>query len=146
MEWEQADTAKKLRQARLWWRVAGEKQLAHWCGCKQRFNHALKVVEEGQSPRRALAFFRASLSPSYVRLLEKVAQHTDVHIYLLKPSAEYWAASQSAKTQAQTVQRRTSFNHRGNLCWRRGGKGETFWINSLNVMRSLMIHLWSYNE
>ena len=128
MAWEQTDTVQELWQARLWWRVAGEKQLAHWVRLQERFNHALSVVEEeggNPLPPRISFFSVPVLSPSYVKLLEKVSQYTDVHIYLLNPSAEYWGDIESEKRklkQSKDVQALTTVGNPLLASWGRQGR------------------------
>lgn len=41
-------------------------------------------------PERFLVFGIATLAPMYLKLLEHMAQHSEIHIFALNPSAEYW--------------------------------------------------------
>ena len=128
MDWEQANVVQDDWQARLWWRVAGAKQLTHWVRLQDRFNHALSLVEAGQKnplPPRISFFSVPVLSPSYVKLLEKVAQYTEVHIYFLNPSEEYWGDIESEKRklkQRKELQDLTTVGNPLLASWGRQGR------------------------
>ncbi|SDZ78671.1 DNA helicase/exodeoxyribonuclease V, gamma subunit [Thiothrix caldifontis] len=96
-EWESGKGAADDWQARLWWRVAGEQHLPHWVRLQERFAHALATLEPTVLPKRICFFSVPVLSPGYVQLLGKVAEYTDIHIYLMNPCADYWGDIESEK-------------------------------------------------
>jgi exodeoxyribonuclease V gamma subunit len=108
-EWEQGKGASDDWQARLWWRVAGEQKLPHWVRLQERFSHALVgACHAGDSlslptklPKRISFFSVPVLSPGYVQLLVEVAKYTDIHIYLMNPSPEYWGDIESEKRKSK---------------------------------------------
>ena len=123
-QWEQGEMADDW-QARLWWRVAGERQLPHWVRLQARFTYALQAVDRAVLPQRITFFSAPVLSPSYVQLLEQVAQYTDVHIYLMNPSLEYWGDIESEKRQrkqAADVQALTTVGNPLLASWGRQGR------------------------
>ena len=98
--WETADTVQDDWQARLWWQVAGQRQLPHWVRLQQRFVAALAEATpalRAQLLPRITFFSVPVLSPGYIRLLSQVAQYMDIHVYLLNPSQEYWGDIESEK-------------------------------------------------
>lgn len=85
-------------QARLWRRVVGQEALPHWVRLQERFAHALQTADvDAVLPKRICFFSVPVLSPGYVQLLAQVAEHSDIHIYLMNPSPAYWGDIESEK-------------------------------------------------
>lgn len=125
-EWEAGKGTGDDWQARLWWRVAGQQQLPHWVRLQERFAQALAAGSKVALPRRISFFSVPVLSPGYVQLLAEVAKYTDIHIYLMNPSPEYWGDLESEKRkhkQAANVQDLFTVGNPLLASWGRQGRG-----------------------
>jgi len=78
-------------QAGLWRRLAGSAD-QHWVRVLDRFAAAVQGgrVESGRLPERAVLFGLASLSPTYLTVLQHLAALMDLHLFVLNPCQEYW--------------------------------------------------------
>ena len=75
-------------QAELWRFLDNDQQTApHRVAMWEQLLHNLSAH---QLPERLLVFGIATLAPMYLQLLQAIAQHTEVHIFALNPSSEYW--------------------------------------------------------
>lgn len=75
-------------QAELWRRLDDGSQTApHRAALWQMLLDALRA---DKLPERFFVFGIATLAPLYLRLLQALAEHCDVHIFALNPSSEYW--------------------------------------------------------
>lgn len=94
--WEagQSATRDDQWQAELWRAMAGESP-DHWVRLAARVTRQLGGDRSsiGRLPRRVSLFGVSSLSPGYLELLQQLAEHLDIHLYLLNPSRLYWADS-----------------------------------------------------
>ncbi len=90
-------------QARLWRAIREACPQPHWAGVVQRlFTQATDgAAPEGALPPRLSLFGLTALSPSYLGVLQAVALHTEVHVFLLNPCQEYWADILDEKGQAR---------------------------------------------
>ena len=89
-DWEQGATPHW--QARLWQLLAEKVPERHWIHALDAFERALAGEIEPQDwPRRAFVFGVSSLSPSYLRLLKRLAARIELHVFLFNPSSEYWS-------------------------------------------------------
>ncbi len=88
-------------QAALWRDLAQEQGGAHWA----RLMGALLQRLDGEAPealpQRVILFGISSLSPLFMELVGKLAQHSEVHVFALNPSREYWELIRDPKEQAR---------------------------------------------
>jgi len=79
-------------QAQLWRAMRKLSAESHWAGLLEAFKRS--IASEGfraeDLPERVSLFAMSALSPGYIELLALVAEHIDVHLYLLNPSINYW--------------------------------------------------------
>lgn len=79
-------------QAQLWRAMREVSTQTHWAGLLEEFEQS--ITAEGFKaqglPKRISLFAISSLSPGYIRLLALVAEHIDIHLYLVNPSINYW--------------------------------------------------------
>lgn len=80
-------------QAELWYWLSKETNSSHRAGLMQEF---LSQLREEHLPKRIFVFGIATLAPVYLHALQIMAQHTDVHVFAVNPSAEYWGNVLSA--------------------------------------------------
>ncbi|MGF6148132.1 Exodeoxyribonuclease V gamma chain [Kingella potus] len=77
-------------QAELW-RFLNDGQTApHRVEMWHRLEKALESPPANALPERICVFGIAALAPMYLQLLQAVARHSEVHIFALNPSSEYW--------------------------------------------------------
>jgi len=87
-------------QAALWRDLAhGE---AHWA----RLMGSLLARLDGEGcggvlPERVILFGISTLSPLYLELVRKLARHTEVCLFVLNPSREYWELIRDRREQAR---------------------------------------------
>lgn len=84
-------------QVRLWRNVIHKQQLEHWVRLQQRFLETLARTVPESLPKRIHFFSVPALSPAYIELIAKVAEHTDIYFYVMNPSDQYWGDLESAK-------------------------------------------------
>lgn len=87
-------------QARLWRRMTSGRAVRHRVRLAQEFVEALR---RGQSavPARISVFGLTSLPPAHLDLFAAIAKWSDVHLYLLNPCQEYWAAIRDERAIAR---------------------------------------------
>jgi exodeoxyribonuclease V gamma subunit len=89
-------------QAELWRRLVDRVGGAHTARMFARTMEALSRGDvAGTLPERALVFGLAALPPLYLDVLCALAEHTEVHLFQLAPSTEYWALIRSRREQAR---------------------------------------------
>jgi exodeoxyribonuclease V gamma subunit len=71
----------------------------------------LETLERGEPrlaeiPPRISVFGVSTLAPLYLRMLAALSRHVEVHLFLLSPSAEYWAEIRSRRDVLRTVVQR----------------------------------------
>ncbi|MGA7802843.1 MAG: exodeoxyribonuclease V subunit gamma, partial [Gammaproteobacteria bacterium] len=105
--WEQG--GETHWQADLWRRLGGADD-QHWVRLLDRF---VETVQRGafardRVPERAALFGLASLSPTYLTVLQHLGSLMDLHLFVLNPCREYWgdvvAERDLAKRPAQAQQ------------------------------------------
>ena len=75
-------------QAELWRFLDDNQQIApHRVAMWQQL---LQNLSADKLPERLLVFGIATLAPMYLQLLQAISKHTEVHIFALNPSSEYW--------------------------------------------------------
>ena len=93
-DWEQG--AAPHWQARLWQLLTGKIPERHWVHALGEFEQERELARVGgifpkNWPRRAHVFGISAMSPSYLRLLEQLAERIELHVFLFNPSAQYWS-------------------------------------------------------
>ncbi len=106
-EWERGKDEQW--QARLWRAMREQATLPHWAALLDTFQDSLK--SEGfratDLPERISLFCVASLSPGYIELLALLAEHIDLHLFILNPSVNYWGDIVSERELAKLRERWT---------------------------------------
>lgn len=85
-------------QAQLWRQLAAELPGLHRVGMLDAFLPALRA---DMLPERITLFGIASLAPMYLALVKRLAELTDVCVFLLNPCEEYWGNIVDARGQLQ---------------------------------------------
>ncbi len=81
---------QQIWQAQLWQHLDDGKQGApHRVQLWRTLMQSL-AAPNFRLPQRYFVFGIATLAPMYLHLLAQLAQHSDVHIFALNPSQEYW--------------------------------------------------------
>ena len=100
-QWEQGKLnglgADEAWQAALWRTLAADTPAAHRAAQHERL---LAALNPARLPQRYLAFGISTLAPVYLDLLQALAEHTDVHLFAVNPSQQYWGDIQSPKRLA----------------------------------------------
>lgn len=68
---------------------------------------ALMALQEGRSPAALptsiIVFAINTMAPQLVAFIDALARHTDIHIFHLNPSVNYWGDSKSDREQARAI-------------------------------------------
>jgi exodeoxyribonuclease V gamma subunit len=104
--WEAGDGADW--QPVLWRALVERLGPDHLAAREARFASAIPRRENlGDFPSRVSLFGLSTLPPLYVRVLFALSRLTEVHLFLLSPSNQYWAEIQSRRERLRTVARAT---------------------------------------
>ena len=76
-------------QAELWRRLASGNDL-HRVRLQQRFLQTLNPITAAALPQRAAFIGIPAMPPIHLEILSRVAEHMDIHLFLLNPCREYW--------------------------------------------------------
>lgn len=86
-------------------------QLWRWLSTQTQANHRVQQLQQlfeqltpNNLPPRLFVFGIATLAPVYLQLLHAIAKHTQVHMFAVNPSEEYWGNIVSAQTLLKTGQ------------------------------------------
>ncbi|MEM7254385.1 MAG: exodeoxyribonuclease V subunit gamma [Pseudomonadota bacterium] len=94
-------------QAALWRSLAestpGAQSSPHWLQALDTFFAVLERGEHLAIPDSVTFFASGGISASYLDFLERLSRHTDVLIYELNPSEQYWGDIESARRVARRV-------------------------------------------
>lgn len=90
-------------QAVLWRRLAGKSPDLHWVALQDRLE---RVLEDGATPgrgwpARVSLFAPASLSPGFLDVIGRLADLTEVHLFIANPCREYWGDIVSPREKAR---------------------------------------------
>ena len=85
-------------QAGLWRILTAQTPAAHRAGQHQRL---LAAIRPDRLPQRYLVFGISALAPVYLQLLQTLADNTEVHLFAVNPSQQYWGDVQSLKRLAR---------------------------------------------
>lgn len=99
-DWERGRDADW--QADLWREISKNGAL-HPPGLAHKLAEKLKSANlpSGSMPVRVTVFAPFSLPPFYIQIIGAIAAHTEVRIFQLTPTAEYWGDIRSEKEQAR---------------------------------------------
>jgi len=122
-------------QAQLWQELVGQTDLLHWVRLQEAFINTLpKKVDSLALPERVSFFSVPTLSQGYIRLLGEIAQHIDVHLYVLNPCQIYWGDIESLKTQSKMPADEQHYTDTGNeLLSSLGTQGRDYIDNLLEL-------------
>lgn len=93
-----------------------------------------KLSASNKLPARLSLFGIASLAPMYLHIVQHVAQHTDVHIFALNPSAEYWGDLIEPATLLQQPEGYQDLSQSGHPLLASLGKQGRDFFDSLNEL------------
>ncbi len=116
-DWESNKSSENINhwQARLWNQCVKEKGLLHWLLLQKQFSENIKEIDTHHLEERVSFFSMSALSPGYIDLLARVAEKTDIHIFIINPCADvYWGDIQSPKTYAKLEQTEQEYSDIGN--------------------------------
>lgn len=84
-------------QAQLWRNLRAGNRSPHWPDLLEAFRRSMQQqgLQPGVLPPRVSLFAVAALSPGYVDLLQLLARHCELHVFVLNPSREYWGDIES---------------------------------------------------
>lgn len=90
-------------QSELWRAVANDTGSAHPPGLAYKLAEKLKseTLLPGLLPGRVTVFAPFSLPPFYIQIIGAIAAHTEVRLFQLTPTREYWGDIRSEKEQAR---------------------------------------------
>jgi exodeoxyribonuclease V gamma subunit len=88
--WEAGE--KTHWQSQLWRAMRKISSESHWAGLIEDFKRSLDTQGFNAKglPERVSLFAISALSPGYIELLSLIAEHIDVHLYVINPSVNYW--------------------------------------------------------
>ncbi len=94
-------------QAVLWRALAERHGSRHMASRARTFLEILgrSSPRLGKTPTRISLFGVSTLAPLYVKMLAALARHVELHLFLLSPSAEYWADIRSHREVLRTLAR-----------------------------------------
>ena len=100
--------SEELWQAQLWRGLVSQGRAAHRGRLLDGFLTALKKdpVLACHIPERISVFGIAVLPPYHIRFFEALAEHKDVHLFLLNPCREYWGDIVTEKQAGRLARRR----------------------------------------
>ena len=76
---------------RLWSQLTGDiPDATHWIDAVAAYGEAVGARESKRRRSRVYLFGIAMLSPSYLELVRQIDAVTDVHLFLLSPSRDFW--------------------------------------------------------
>lgn len=103
--WERGETCglgeDEGWQAALWRELAARLPGLHRVGMSDAF---LAALTPAMLPERLTLFGIASLAPMYLALVKRLAELTDVCLFLLNPCAEYWGNLLDARGQMRLAE------------------------------------------
>ncbi len=95
-DWQSKD--RRHWQAQIWHSLTEKQINGHWVDSQQAFLSALEQPEAGNKlPKRVFIYGLSALSPAYIDVLEKLAEKTEIHLFVLNPCQESWGEQKSAK-------------------------------------------------
>jgi exodeoxyribonuclease V gamma subunit len=94
-------------QAVLWRAIVQRHGSHHVAAHARQFLHALEQpnVQLRDFPARVSVFGVSTLPPLHLEMLAALSKHVELHLFLLSPSAEYWAEIRSRREMIRTHRR-----------------------------------------
>ncbi|MEW9796587.1 exodeoxyribonuclease V subunit gamma [Alteromonas sp. CYL-A6] len=110
MAWERGEAAGGDSDMARWqaalWRELTRTQPLHPALLHQR---ALAALREGKGvnalPSRIIVFAINTMAPQLVSFFDALSEHTDIHIFHLNPSVNYWGEAKGDKEQARLLRK-----------------------------------------
>jgi exodeoxyribonuclease V gamma subunit len=92
-------------QAVLWRALVERHGSTHMATHAHAFLETLRrpAPQLGKTPTRISVFGVSTLAPLYLTMLAALARHVELHLFLLSPSAEYWADIRSRRAVLRTL-------------------------------------------
>lgn len=84
-------------QAQLWRAIVARRGSNHLAARCRAFFSAGRRAPQTPLPQRLSLVGLSTLAPLYLRVFDALAQHCDVHLFLLNPSAAYWGTVRSRR-------------------------------------------------
>jgi exodeoxyribonuclease V gamma subunit len=102
--WQQGNATQstvEAWQAYLWCLIRDGMQQPHRAQLITRLIHHLNKHQQPNNkfPKRVFVFAISAMSPMYMKVLNALAAHIDVHIFILNPCEYYWGDIESKKEQ-----------------------------------------------
>ena len=102
-ELQSPDNTMERWQSRLW-RALSESEPLHPASLHREAIEALKTGNAGSLlPERIIVFAINTMAPQLVAFFDALAEHTDIHIFHLNPSVNYWGDAKSDRDQARAL-------------------------------------------
>ena len=98
LDWEKG--AENHWQAILWRKLVEGRRNLHPPALAEQFKTALRR-RSAPLPERVSVFGVSSLPPFYVEFLEELAQRTEVHLFVVRPTPEWWGDIQSKRDKVR---------------------------------------------
>jgi exodeoxyribonuclease V gamma subunit len=88
-------------QAELWRQLATDDAGPHWIHLLQHFEKLLDEKKLSDLPDQLTLFGISSLSPTFLQLINRLAEQIDIHLFLLNPCQSYWTDIVSPPEEAR---------------------------------------------
>lgn len=97
LSWERG--AESHWQARLWRAITAGRAPTHIAACAEAFVDAVGKFNRRPPAlaERVSLFGLSTLAPVYVRILDALSKWTEIHLFVLSPSREFWAEIRSER-------------------------------------------------
>ncbi len=105
-------------QAILWREVTSSAPGLHPPALAKEFSAALRIGA-ARLPERVSFFGISTLPPLYVELLQEIAQHTEVHLFVMQPTPEWWSDIRSEREELR-LRKKSPANAQLHLQFERG--------------------------
>ncbi len=96
-------------QADLWRTLRESGLKSHLPALRERFSNRITnyISQGGKIPERIMVFGITSLPPMHIKVLTTLSHYTDVHLFFLNPSPNYWGDIMSKKEIAKKLKHQT---------------------------------------
>lgn len=117
LDWE-SGAAERNWQAILWREVARSATGSHPPALAREFSAALRK-NGARLPERVSLFGLSTLPEFYLQVVQEIAAYTEVHLFLMQPTPEFWSDTRSAREEAR-VRKKASATAQLHLQFERG--------------------------
>ncbi|CAG1023470.1 RecBCD enzyme subunit RecC [Patescibacteria group bacterium] len=140
--------ATEYWQKILWQAVIQQTDNKHrgslWLDVINKLNHAEQGLFKNKLPERVCIFGVNTMPPLFLHYLNSLAKHTDVHLFLLNPCADFWA---DLDTKRQQIAKNTFDEFYGHsLLANLGQQGREFQALILEENTEFALELESFEE